>query len=201
MEIFICGSGRSGTSIYSRIIGLHRDIWSFKWESQIFSGLPALCDLIDSKNPEQLAEKFSDRVSGHLYKRNVGGRYNAGLFELISEEYLASVLETLKANISSSVSEEDRIVSCRKFSDAIFSIAASKEDKKNWCEKTPRNLLYADLIQTIYPDAKFINLIRDGRDVVSSIVEKNFWPIAKSNRFKSTRTFGGEVRFKNAVNY
>ena len=172
-----------------------------KWESQIFSGLPALCDFIDSGNSEQLFDRFSDRVLGHLYSRNVGGRYDAGLFEYISREELSDALQSFWKRLSSATSEQGISQSCRTFSDTIFKVAASQRGKDNWCEKTPRNLLYADLIQKIYPDAKFINLVRDGRDVVSSIVEKDFWPIAKSIRFESTKAFGGEVRFEKAVDY
>jgi len=201
MQVFICGTGRSGTSIFNKVIGLHRDIWSFRWESQIFSGLPALCDLLDSKNQKQLVNKFSDRVSDHLYKRNVGGRYDAGLFEIVSEEQLADAIGQLKKSLLLATSLEARAESCRRFSNSIFEVSAGNDGKKIWVEKTPRNLLYADEIKKIYPNAKFINLIRDGRDVVSSIMEKQFWPIAKSNRFGSTRSFGGDISFEKAVDY
>ena len=37
-------------------------------------------------------------------------------------------------------------------------------------EKTPQHGLYLDLIHRLFPDAKFIHLIRDGRDVVASLI-------------------------------
>ena len=36
------------------------------------------------------------------------------------------------------------------------------------CDKTPRNCLRIPLVRTIFPDAKFIMLLRDGRSVINS---------------------------------
>lgn len=195
------GTGRSGTSLFNRIIGEHESIWSFRWETQIFSGLPALVELIDTKNPSFLCDRFAERCQSHLYKRNVGGRYDAGLFEIIEKDQLGLQLDKLRDMIRISGSKSERINACIAFSDAIFSKAAVSQDKQVWCEKTPRNLLYADQIQQLYPDARFINVIRDGREVAASILEREFWPIAKSNRFTSTLTFGGEITLEKAVQY
>lgn len=202
MQFFIMGSGRSGTSIFNRVVGEHDEIWSFRWESQIFSGLPPLVELLDASGSDKKVEKFVERCRTHLYKRNVGGRYDAGLFELIREEKFILLLENLENDIKLSGSNrEERVSSCRKFSDAIFQTAADREGKSVWCEKTPRNLLYADMIKELYPKAKFVNVIRDGREVASSILEKKFWPVAKSSRFKETLEFGGDVSLEKAVNY
>ena len=170
------GTGRSGTSIFNRAIGLHNCIWSFRWETQIFSGVPALTDLIDSKSSRKLVDAFYNRCNDYLYKRNVGGRYDAGLFELIDKDKFQTLLNELCLKLKESESDQNKkVIACRKFADSIFLECAKKEGKDIWCEKTPRNLLYADRIQLIYPQAKFINIVRDGREVVSSILERKFW--------------------------
>lgn len=202
MQFFIMGTGRSGTSIFNKIVGQHKCIWSFRWESQIFSGVPALADLVDSKSSKRLVNDFSIRCREHLYKRNVGGRYDAGLFELVDEAEFHTLLNKLCLDIENSGSNQDkRATACREFADSLFFKCAKKEGKDIWCEKTPRNLLYADKIQLMYPDAKFINVIRDGREVISSILERKFWPVAKSTRFQETSFFGGEFTVENAVRY
>jgi hypothetical protein len=43
-----------------------------------------------------------------------------------------------------------------------------KNQKKRWAEKTPDNIFYADFVDKFFPNCQFINVIRDGRDVVSS---------------------------------
>ena len=50
--------------------------------------------------------------------------------------------------------------------------------KSRICDKTPRNCLRLPFIHAIFPDAKFIHLIRDGRAVMRSL-EHNFNPPKK----------------------
>jgi hypothetical protein len=42
----------------------------------------------------------------------------------------------------------------------------------HWLEKTPRHVLHAARIQELVPDAFCIHVVRDGRDVVASIVDR-----------------------------
>lgn len=42
-----------------------------------------------------------------------------------------------------------------------------------WGDKTPLNTYYLEWIFKTFPQAKFINMIRDGRDVVSSLIKAN----------------------------
>lgn len=46
------------------------------------------------------------------------------------------------------------------------------KDKQRWAEKTPDNIFYVDFINELFPSCKFINVIRDGRDVVCSFKER-----------------------------
>ncbi|RLF27775.1 MAG: hypothetical protein DRN08_01535 [Thermoplasmata archaeon] len=48
----------------------------------------------------------------------------------------------------------------------------STKKKKRWAEKTPDHIFYVDLIDELFPDCQFINVIRDGRDVVCSYKER-----------------------------
>jgi hypothetical protein len=44
--------------------------------------------------------------------------------------------------------------------------------KKRWAEKTPNNIFTAEKILDAYPDGRFINVIRDGRDVLLSLNQR-----------------------------
>ena len=50
---------------------------------------------------------------------------------------------------------------------------AKDPNAKIWGDKTPLNTYYLDWILKTFPNAKFINMVRDGRDVVSSLVKAN----------------------------
>jgi hypothetical protein len=46
---------------------------------------------------------------------------------------------------------------------------AAHEGKRRWAEKTPEHLFYSEAIARLFPQAKFIEMIRDPRAVVASI--------------------------------
>lgn len=43
-------------------------------------------------------------------------------------------------------------------------------------ERTPLHVLHLDLIEQIYPDARFVHIVRDGRDVARSIAVQSWGP-------------------------
>lgn len=47
-------------------------------------------------------------------------------------------------------------------------------EKKRWLEKTPKHILYIQKIMNRLPDAKFLIIQRDGRDVAVSIRERHY---------------------------
>lgn len=222
--VFVCGTGRSGTTIFTRMLGCHPAVWAFKWESQVFSGAPGLADLVLSGSGGRLLDAFSENVSGHLFRRRVRDHYEAGLFEIIDEAALGMHIGQLRAALSlpggelagamgwlqgllrrrrTPSPEREAVVlqACRAFADAIFLPPAIQAGAAIWCEKTPRNLLYADVIARLYPEALFIHVVRDGRDVVSSMLARSFWPVARSSRYPATAGFHGPVEFDRACGY
>lgn len=50
----------------------------------------------------------------------------------------------------------------------LLDLYTRKEGKMRWGDKTPQHTLYLDEIKNVFPKAKFIHLIRDGRDVAVS---------------------------------
>jgi len=46
------------------------------------------------------------------------------------------------------------------------------KNKQRWAEKTPDNIFFVDIINDLFPDCQFINVIRDGRDVVCSFKDR-----------------------------
>jgi hypothetical protein len=56
----------------------------------------------------------------------------------------------------------------RSFLAELYSGLAGPGGKRRWCDDTPRNLAYADFLWELFPDMKFIHMLRDPRDVVAS---------------------------------
>lgn len=58
--------------------------------------------------------------------------------------------------------------------DAIYSFYAEQRGCKRWGDKTPGYVNHMPLILAMFPDAKFIHVIRDGRDVAVSSMPLSF---------------------------
>ncbi|WP_299413468.1 sulfotransferase [Acaryochloris sp. IP29b_bin.148] len=56
-------------------------------------------------------------------------------------------------------------------SSALFQASACKHGKQRWADKTPRHVIQLQWLANAYPSAKFVHVIRDGRDVALSLVK------------------------------
>lgn len=64
--------------------------------------------------------------------------------------------------------------SFKEFYEGFFApVAASAPGTRYVSEKTPSNLMVADTLLRLWPDARFVNVVRDGRDVVLSHKDVN----------------------------
>ena len=62
----------------------------------------------------------------------------------------------------------------RTFIESLVDNFRRASGKPRWAEKTPHNILFLIPLGEIFPDARFIHLVRDGRDVAASLVTMNW---------------------------
>jgi hypothetical protein len=58
------------------------------------------------------------------------------------------------------------------FLEALYGMYARQNGAVRWGDKTPIYASYIDLIHHIFPQAQFVHIIRDGRDVALSMLDK-----------------------------
>jgi Sulfotransferase family len=82
-----------------------------------------------------------------------------------------------KHGITSYIDEDRFMELLRDFAIAIFdNVMQAKPGATRFLEKSPNNSFNIDLIHRVFPDARFVHLIRDGRDVVTSMLAaKKSW--------------------------
>jgi hypothetical protein len=141
--LFLLGSQRSGTTMLRLMLNNHPNI-AIPHESAFitifFKKLDAYGDLSNAGN----ARRLLDDVARHpLVKR---GKLVADPDAILSRP----------------------IASYRDFVDAIFQTYADALGKPRWGDKTPFYTDDIDVIRRVFPDAKILHLVRDGRDVVLS---------------------------------
>jgi hypothetical protein len=58
----------------------------------------------------------------------------------------------------------------------IYALYAAARGKPRYGDKTPANVIYVELLAGALPQARFLHIVRDGRDVVPSLTEMHFGP-------------------------
>jgi hypothetical protein len=67
--------------------------------------------------------------------------------------------------------------------------------KPRWAEKTPHNAFFFTALGTMFPDARFIHVIRDGRDVACSLVTMTWTDSRTGLRMDCTQSIPQAARY------
>ncbi|MFC1688943.1 sulfotransferase [Pseudomonadota bacterium] len=81
----------------------------------------------------------------------------------------------------------------RQIGKAIDSLYLSRSGNLRWVDQTPHYILYYDRLRTMLPGAKFIHIVRDGRQVICSMQEKFGWSFLQSTRMWKQLVEAGEA--------
>src|SRR5262245_3525808 len=74
---------------------------------------------------------------------------------------------------------------------APFAAYAGGEGKTRWGDRTPAYVGHVDRLASIWPDARFVVLVRDGRDVALSVMGVPFGP---NNAWAAARSWATAIR-------
>jgi len=138
---FVVGVTRSGTTLLRMMLDSHPRL-AIPPESHFVP------DLI-----EYFQENNEPTVDGAL--EQIEGNRRWGDFHLDAGELRERLAATEPLNVSDALR-------------AFFQLYADKQDKPRWGDKTPIYINRMLLIQRALPEARFIHLIRDGRDAALS---------------------------------
>ena len=141
--MFVLGSPRSGTTLLYDMLLSAGGFAVYLAESNVFNLLvPRFGDLNSRSNREQLMDAW-----------------------LNSRLFLASGLD--RDRIRKRVLEE-----CRNGGDflrIVMDEICTLQGMQRWAENSPEGMLYLRLIKELIPDALMVHIIRDGRDVATSL--------------------------------
>jgi len=136
--IFVVGCPRSGTALVRNLLRSHSRI-SFPPETHFIPQMYLACG-----DPRSKVE--ARRLARRLLRLDKLAEWDCD-FEL------------------------ERIVAKSSYAgiiDELFQAWLRKEGKERWGDKTPQNVFHLRVLAEIFPKAKFVHILRDGRDVARS---------------------------------
>lgn len=150
--VFVVGMNGSGTSMLIDSLGLHPEFFGCPKETHIFAYLISQADKFGDLNEDShfLELWNSVRTIPILVS------FNGGQPVLIPSNW------------------QDYPRSLAAVIDAVFRVIAMKHGKMRWGEKTPQNIQHLNALLTLFPQAKFIHIYRDGRDCAASFQRRYF---------------------------
>lgn len=185
--VAIGGCGSSGTSLVSRMIDAHPE-FACGPEMSVFDRprmyeipLNDLRAMYRRQEFEALEEgvpfpvrRKDDHTYHGLYGENSGVAYN-------SRAETEAIFEAS--------------VTVAEFWNRYFTHYARKEKASSWAEKTPNNVFCADRFLDWYPEGRFVHVVRNGRDVVLSLMDRrDAYPMSAILRWTSALEAAAEVR-------
>jgi hypothetical protein len=194
IPIFIGGTGRSGTTIILNLLKNHENFHSsLPREIRYLTDRKGLIDLNFSRSMlEQYSFKefrdevisrilplvgksdldmFVSRSKGRWWSQTGKKGKTRGLIQGISVEKFTDALNAFLGEYKTSNLESSR----RYFFD-ISSAQFKKDGVQFFGDSTPPNIMNSQFLHKMFPEAKFINMVRDGRDVSHSVIREHWGP-------------------------
>jgi len=173
--IFIIGSQRSGTSFLYRLVQSYLKIGFGRDNGNFVRMMDMLRFYGDLKEEQNIRRLLKDILAIPEFKKRFKG------LEIDEDHFIANLEERSYAEV------------VRRF----YAEWAYFKETDRWGGKTPDYSIYANELYSLFPDAKFIHIMRDGRDVALSLFKLEWGPespmqAAKhwKDRAKSALEFG-----------
>ena len=206
--LFIGGSGRSGTTIILSLLKSHPEVHSsLPREIKYVTSRYGLVDLnfgrsikleedfkgirnnfratLNNRVGSRKEDIFLTSLKGNWWSGEGKKGRPRGLVQGVTAEQLAEI-----ASEFSSSYKKDLLLASRKLFYDLSSSQFKKDTVRYFADSSPVNTMQAHLISQLFPGAKFINMIRDGRDVAYSVSKEKWGP---KDPFKALKWWGNRV--------
>jgi hypothetical protein len=159
--IFVGGTGRSGTHVIGRLLGRSADLALIPVECRFHvedRGFPGLLSGEVSKR------RFVRRMRGFWWRGFQRGRLR-GLYRFVDRERFDSALAGFEERFDS-----DPDGSCRRLFLDLLWFRAERKDALGIVEQSTDVVAAGATLARVFPEARFVHVVRDGRDASASRV-------------------------------
>jgi hypothetical protein len=162
--VFIGGTGRSGTHVLSQLVSRHNRYALVPVEVRFHTddeGFPGL--LSGEVTPEQ----FLRRMRGFWWKGFQTSRFR-GMYRFVDRDRYDAALAAFEANHA-----DDLVAACRRlFYDVLWFRVEEDPRAVALVEQSTDTVARAETLARVFPEAKFIHVVRDGGDASASRVSQ-----------------------------
>lgn len=144
--VFVVGMNGSGTTMLLDCLGRHPELYAFPRETRLIPYLIARAPSFGDLGVDANYERLWDEVRA------------LGVFQLTNDG----------APVPLPADWRSRPRTLAAILDAVFGYFAARAGKARWCEKTPQHVQHLLVLAQQFPTARFIHVVRDGRDCAVS---------------------------------
>ena len=160
--VFVGGCARSGTHAIGRLLDSHPRYHLIAVESRFHCGTGGLTDLLTGATD---LDSYCERVLGQWWKR--GLQQHRGLQVILERPDLEQAVERFRAGF-----QDNPWDSSRRLVHDILDPSAERAGKPTWVDLSGSNIRQAPTLLRLFPRARFIHMVRDGRAVTAAILKK-----------------------------
>src|SRR4029078_482341 len=168
--VFVGGAPRSGTHVVAHLLGAHPRYHVIPYEITLHThlrrGIPA------SVRGKIERDDLVAELRGYWWRRQAvpdRTELERGLYKLVER----AQFDQLGARFASGP-DDDRLSAARSLAGDLFALITRGSGRPGFVEHSPENLNTAPDVLALFPDAKFIHVVRDGRDRACSVVPLPF---------------------------
>ena len=166
--VFIGGTGRSGTHVVARLLGRHSRLENVTNEARFHVDSGGFPDLLAGRTTP---EAFVRRLRGRWYRGVALQRASLrGLYRYIDKGDLDAAADRFLVRWP-----EDAEGACRSLFLELLGPIAERAGKPGLIEQSCDTVAQAPTLLRLFPDARFIHVVRDGRDTAASRVAQARW--------------------------
>ena len=166
--VFIGGTGRSGTHALAQLLGRHSTLADVPIEARFHCNKRGMPDLLEGRIT---MSGYLAKLRGFWWHRvRVDGRPR-GLYNLLRRSEFDAALDRFEAAWA-----DDPVGSCRGLYLDLLGPVAERRGKPGLVEMSSHNVRASQTLLRLFPEAKFIHALRDGRDSAASVTGKTWGP-------------------------
>jgi hypothetical protein len=166
--VFVGGTGRSGTHVIGRLLGHHPRYADIPIEARFHCNKRGMPDLLEGR---VTLGGFLTKLREFWWHRVRVDSQPRGLYNLMTRRAFDEAVAGFEGSY-----HDDPVPACHRLFVDLLWPWADAGGRPGLVEMSSHNVREAQALRRLFPGARFIHTVRDGRDAASSVTTKTWGP-------------------------